>query len=108
MAKLPFRARTSTGDVFDFDFPLHSETVSAVRVGQMVSVLLGAIDRDIATAGAMSDGDLLQAIAMTMAVRARMVYAPWPTAGRLAVNLTTVSIDAAAECDRQLLQHGHA
>ena len=48
MKKLPYRARTATGDVFDFSFPLHDETGDAVRVEQLVTTLLDAVDRDIA------------------------------------------------------------
>ncbi len=48
MKKLPDRARTACGDSFDIDFPLHDETRDAVRVGQLLSTVLEAIDKDIA------------------------------------------------------------
>ena len=44
MKKLPYRVRTKTGDRFDIDFPLHPETGDAVRVGQLISLLLEVID----------------------------------------------------------------
>ena len=62
MKKLPYRARTTTGDSFDIEFPLHGETRNAVRVGQHVSAVLEAIDRDIALAGETSNGDVLQPV----------------------------------------------
>ena len=45
MKKMPNRARTASGDSFDIDFPLHEETRDAVRVGQLLSTVLEAIDQ---------------------------------------------------------------
>ena len=108
MKKLPYRARTATGDIFDIAFPLHDETGDPVRVGQLVSALLEAIDRDIALVGETSNGDVLQAAAMALAVRARMVHAPFEVTEALAVDLTETALRAVAAASRETPQVGHA
>lgn len=100
MANLPFRAQTATGDAFDFSFPLHPETGDAVRVSQMLSLLLEAIQRDLEIVGPASNGDVLQALAMALSVRARMVHAPNAETARLAESLLATALSAAAETDR--------
>jgi hypothetical protein len=105
---LPFRAATSSGDVFNIDFPLHSETGDAVRVGQLISAILEAIDRDIAVVGETSNGDVLQAAAMALAVRARMIHAPRRTTERLTAELVAAALQAVAAAQRETPQTGHA
>ena len=106
--KLPYRATTRTGDVFDIEFPLHRETGDAVRVGQLVSAVLEAIDKDIAVAGETSNGDVLQAIAMTMAIRAGMIHAPHETSENLAKHLLSIALDAMADSTNHGPRAGHA
>ena len=106
--KLPYRARTTTGDTFDIEFPLHDETGSAVRVGQLVSAVLHAIDRDIAVSGETSNGDVLQALAMALAVRARMIHTAPETTERLSAELLRTALDAVAASARRTPQVGHA
>ena len=108
MKKLPYRAQTATGDTFDIEFPLHSQTQSAVRVAQLVSALLETIDKDIAVSGETSNGDVLQAIAMTMAVRARMIHAASDTSAGLSTQLLDVALAAAADAVHRTPASGHA
>ena len=107
--KLPYRATTATGEVFDIEFPLHEETESAVRVGQVITAVLGAVDRDIHVAGETSNGDVLQALAMALAVRAGMVHAPKDTTDAIAARLVKTALDAVGRADRSKgAQVGHA
>ena len=108
MTKMPYRARTETGDTFDIEFPLHEDTVNAVRVAQLVTALLEAVDRDIGIAGETSNGDVLQAAAMTMAIRARMIHAPHETIARLSTDLLETALDAIAAATHRSPQVGHA
>jgi hypothetical protein len=108
MKRLPYRVQTQTGDVFEIEFPLHADTRDAVRVDQLVTGILQAVDRDFAIASEMSNGDVLQALAMAMAIRARMIYAPNGITERLAGNLLTKALDAAAGAARQTPDTGHA
>jgi hypothetical protein len=71
--RMPYRATTATGNRFDFEFALHPETDSPVAVANLLSALLEALDREIGHLGRVGNGDVLQALAMAMAVRTRML-----------------------------------
>ena len=70
---LPYRATTSSGNQFEFVFPLHPDTASAVNVSNLVNVLLAALDHEMRQIGAVSNGDVLQSLAMALAVRTRIL-----------------------------------
>lgn len=108
MKKLPFRARTATSDTFDIEFPLHSETGDPVKVGQLIAVLQNAIDSEMAITGETSNGDVLQAVAMTMAIRIGMIHAPIETSAQLARHLLNSSLDAMADSAIHRAQSGRA
>ena len=101
MRPLPYRAHTATGDVFDITFPLHDDTGSAIRVEQMLAAVLDALDRDI-------NGDVLQALAMALAVRARMIHAPGNVTAQLAETLVRMASAAATEAERATPESGNA
>ena len=75
MNTLLFTALTSGGRAFDIEFPLHPQTRSADAVSDMITSLLETLSRHVETRQDVSDGDVLQALAMTLAVRARMLNA---------------------------------
>ncbi|MED5336740.1 MAG: hypothetical protein VX606_01590 [Pseudomonadota bacterium] len=108
MKRLPYRANTATGDVFDIDFALHPETGDSVRVEQTLSLVLVAIDRDLKVMGATSNGDILQALAMALAVRARMIHGGGEMVVQLTHKLVGDALHAAMAADRQSPPHGHA
>lgn len=108
MKKLPYRAITETGDVFEFEFPLHEETGSPMRVDQILSTVLAAVDRDLSLAGDTSNGDVLQALAMALATRARMIHAEPASASFLARRLVDTALEAASEAERHVPQSGNA
>lgn len=70
---LPFRATTASGNAFDFEFPLHANTANPAQVSNLISALLHTLDREIQIQGDVGNGDLLQALAMTLVVRLRML-----------------------------------
>lgn len=107
MSTLSYRAQTHTGDVFDIEFPLHDDTGSAKRVGDLVSVILSTIDQDIKYEGETSNGDVLQAIAMALAVRARMIHASPELISKLARELLDSALTAASEAERQSSPSGN-
>ena len=108
MKKLPYRAETRTGDRFDIEFPLHAQTGDPVRVAQVLSVVLDAIDQDLTLCGETSNGDVLQAVAMAMAIRARMIHGAPPTVERLSAELLRTALDAVAEAEHHGPQVGRA
>lgn len=74
MAKrLPYKATTSSGQQHEFDFPLHPDTASPVKISNLVSALLACLDRELGQLGPVSNGDVLQALAMVMAIRTRIL-----------------------------------
>ena len=72
---LQFVAVTSGGRAYDIDFPLHPETRSAQSVSDLVTRLLETITAHAGGRDDVSDGDILQALAMTAAIRGRMLDA---------------------------------
>lgn len=105
---LPYTVATQTGDSFRIDFPLHPETGSGVRVDQLLSAVLKAVDQDIRLGGEeTSNGDVLQALAMAMAVRARMIHAPSEITDKLANDLLRQALDAAQAAEREGAAPGH-
>jgi hypothetical protein len=75
MKTLPYRAVTSSGAVTEVRFDLHPETVSPERVGELVTGVLAAIDGQIEGREPAANGDVLQALAMALALRASMLPA---------------------------------
>ena len=76
MKKLVYSALTSGGQAYDIEFPLHPQTRSPEAVSEMITRLLETLTDQVQAQKHSSDGDILQALAMTLAVRARMVDAP--------------------------------
>ena len=64
------------GELREIDFPLHPQTVSQEAVGAMLEGLLGNLSEFIESRGRLSDGDVLQAVCMLLAIRMNMVDAP--------------------------------
>ncbi len=107
-AKLPYQATTAMGDRLNFEFPLHGETGDPVRVAQMLSAVLGTLDRDLKLDASTSNGDLLQALAMAMAVRSTMLAADDATSEALCRQLLDSAFEAAREAERVSPRAGHA
>ena len=108
MKTFPYRATTGTGDQFDINFILHPDTHNVVRVSQLITVILEAINRDVANMGETSNGDVLQALAMALAIRARMIHAPHETVEGLTRGLVKNALNAVADAERQTPPIGHA
>ena len=94
--RLPYRATTSSGNQFDFDFPLHPDTGSAVHVSNLLSAVLGTLDHEIRQIGPVSNGDVLQALAMALAVRTRILPGNSDQLGMLSGGLLNEALSASA------------
>ncbi len=75
MDLLPYRYTTPSGEAVSFEFRLHPETGSAVRVQQLLDRLVETLDNEIGVLGDTCNGDVLQAVAMALAVRTEMIPA---------------------------------
>jgi hypothetical protein len=100
MIQLPYTAVTSAGEAFDIRFPLHPETGSTQAVADLLTGVLGAISARVEAGEGVSDGDVLQALAMAMAVRARMVAVPPKTSLSLMHGLLDASFAATLNSSR--------
>ena len=105
---LPFSATTASGERFEISFPLHPHTVSPVRVSQMVSAVLEALDREVKVSPATANGDILQAVAMALSIRASMIEAPKRVTDGLAMDVVTKSLAAMDDTKRDYVHLGHA
>lgn len=94
---LEFTAVTSSGQAFDISFPLHEHTRSDRGVSDLLASLLDTISACTTTTRSISDGDILQALAMSLAIRARMVDETGNTSRPLLHELIDTAVDAARD-----------
>jgi hypothetical protein len=99
-SKLPFEYTSPTGEHFDLNFSLHPETVSAMRVSQLLYRLLETLDQEIGVLGDTANGDVLQALAMALAVRAGMIHADRTVTDRLCDELVRQALAGMGEARR--------
>ena len=97
MKTLLFTALTSGGRAFDVNFPLHPQTRSAEAVSEMITALLETLSHQVEGRQDVSDGDVLQALAITLAVRARTVNADAHSTLALVKELVETAHQAAQE-----------
>jgi hypothetical protein len=70
---LEFTAITDSGRALDISFPLHPHSGSPEAVASMISALLQTLSDQVGEHGEISDGDVLQALGMTMAIRGQLM-----------------------------------
>ena len=68
-----FTTYTSSGTSKEIEFPLHPETQSPDAISIMVTELLNTLSECVEKVENCKDGDILQALSMTLAIRSRMV-----------------------------------
>ena len=105
---LPYDVTTATGEKIAFEFPLHGETQSAMRVSQLLTAVLGVVDRELRVLGITANGDVMQALAMALAARTAMLHAPYAVGRQLATGLAATALAAAEHCERDDGGAGHA
>ena len=108
MKQLPYRVTTTTGAVVDIQFPLHAETVSAVTVSQLLDSVLRTLSREIAVLSNVGNGDVLQALAMALAVRTGIIHAPFELLAEQSSDLLATALAAMANAQPRGPAAGHA
>lgn len=108
MPQLPYRAITESGAVLDLQLALNEHTVSPMRVQQLLTAVLECLTRELAVLGATSNGDLLQALAMALAIRAGLVESAPEAALLLARQCLDAAADAVAVARHTRPSAGHA
>ena len=66
--KLPFSIIFKDTNI-DFHFDLHDQTINSDNVGKIASILINEIDKEIKKNPKISEGDLIQALALFVATR---------------------------------------
>jgi hypothetical protein len=90
---LPFTATTTAGEVLEFQLPLHPHTSSADHLGTLVQAILECVSQVVEGPQDMSDGDVLQALTLALAVRLRVAGMGSETARRLVEDLANLALD---------------
>ena len=62
------------GDKFSFNFKLHEHTADPIKVSNLVSSVLATLDNEIKLLGETSNGDVLQGLAMALAIRSKIIH----------------------------------
>ena len=104
---LPFTAVTDTAEKFDINFPLHAQTEDPMRVHQLIGDILETVSREVRRDN-MSNGDVLQAMAMALAVRARMIASHPETTTGLATELLSAAIEGVLDAEVSAPPSGQA
>jgi len=107
MKTLPYTAVTTSGAVLDVQFELHPETTSPDRVGEMLSAFLNALDLQIEGGRETANGDILQALAMALALRAEMLPAAAATKAALARDVLDRALASVAGAGHRRTSVGH-
>ena len=99
MKRLCYTAMSAGGSALDIQFPLHGDTGSPDAVSDILTRVLASASDGISRHPGVSDGDVLQALAMAMAIRARLVDASPAASLRLMHELVDQSFAAALNAD---------
>ena len=73
---LAFTATTVSGEVLEFNLPLHHHTHRAEQVGKLIEAVLETVSQKVEGGERFSDGDVLQALTLAMAVRLKVAKMP--------------------------------
>jgi hypothetical protein len=101
MDVLPYRYTTPSGEAVSFEFRLHPETGSAVRVQQLLDRLVDTLDNEIGVLGDTCNGDVLQAVAMALAVRTEMIPADTAMTRDLARDVVERALNSLEQASHQ-------
>jgi len=107
MDYLPYSVVTDTGDTFDIEFSLSPHTQDSVRVHQLLTTVMNALANDLKVLDDVSNGDILQAVTMAAAIRARMIHAPEDTMRQIVSNLTDSALRDCYAAERKSGPAGH-
>ncbi len=97
---LAFTATTSSGEVLEFRLPLHAHTSSAEHVGALLEKILEHVSVLVEGPESISDGDVLQALTLAVAVRLRVAGVAPDTARQLLEDLANLALDGADSGER--------
>lgn len=94
MEQMPYTVLTAGGEALELRFPLDPHTRSRGHVEDLLGAVLAAVREVVGREGPVSDGDVLQALSMALAVRALLVKARPGAAAELSVALLQRALEA--------------
>lgn len=83
MDALAFSLKTADGKERTIEFPLHPETGDPAAVGDMLEALLETLSEYVTADTPVSNGDVVQALAMVTSIRLGMLPVPMESARAL-------------------------
>ena len=94
ITRLPVEVTTTMGDKFSFNFKLHEHTADPIKVSNLVSSVLATLDNEIKLLGETSNGDVLQGLAMALAIRSKIIHGADDTTPRLVKSLVNDALES--------------
>lgn len=94
MEALAFSLKTANGEERVIEFPLHPETANAEAVGDMLEALLDTLSEYVTSDTPVSNGDVVQALAMATSIRLGMLPVPMEAAKALFDDLLSQAANA--------------
>ena len=103
---LPYKAITTSRKEVNFKFSLDENTNSPLVINEIINLLLSKISNEI-NIYKPSNGDIIQSLAMALAVRMKMVNADEKIVEKIVIDCVSKAINAAkkAEVNNQISGH---
>ena len=105
--KIPYSITTETLTKINFLFELSIDTKSPITVYQLLDLILHKISQETRITE-ISNGDVIQALAMALAVRMKMVSANDKVVEKIVIERVTKALIAAKKADIKLISAGNA
>ncbi len=96
--KLPYSITTSTLTKINFLFELSENTKSPISVHQLLDLILSYINKETKITK-LSNGDIIQSLAMALAVRMKMVVADEKLVEKIVIDCVSKAINAAKKAE---------
>ena len=96
--KLPYSITTATLTKINFLFELSKETSSPISVHQLLNLILTNINQETKITD-LSNGDIIQSLAMASAVRMKMVNADEKIVEGIVIDCVSKAINAAKKAE---------
>jgi|TARA_B100002019_G_scaffold280014_1_gene282495 hypothetical protein len=94
ITRLPVDVTTAMGDKFSFNFKLNEHTADPIKVSNLLSSVLATLDNEIKLLGETSNGDVLQGLAMALAIRSKIIHGADDTTPGLVKSLVNDALES--------------
>ena len=94
ITRLPVDVTTAMGDKFSFNFKLNEHTADPIKVSNLLSSVLATLDNEIKLLGETSNGDVLQGLAMALAIRSKIIHGADDTTPSLVKSLVNDALES--------------